>query len=116
MHGELPGLTDVAGGVLEAHVGIVLDADGDDRRIMSQDVEETEGAGIRLTIFADGCHERNRTGNDSADQDLVAFTLGQFGEVEMGMAKGGIDHVRPRLQCGGFQAGCGATGSRIRPW
>ena len=44
--GELLGHPDVVAGVLEAHVGLVLDADGDDRRVSGQGIEETERGGV----------------------------------------------------------------------
>ena len=116
MHGEFTGLADVAGRILEAHVGVIFHADRNDCRIMGQHIEEAERPGIGATVSVDGCYKRDRARDNGADQDLVALALGEPGEIEMGVRSGRIGHLRPRQQCGGFQAECGATGFRTRPW
>lgn len=112
MDRELASLTDIAGGILEAHIGIVLDTDRDDRRIVGQDVEEAERASIRLAILAHCRHQRNRARDHGSDQELVTLPLIELGEIKMGV----VGHIRPRQQCGAFQAECGGRGSQTHPW
>ena len=50
---EFLGHPDIVGGVLEPHVGMVLDPDRHDGGIGRQHVEEAEGRRVRLAVFVD---------------------------------------------------------------
>ncbi|CVI24266.1 exported hypothetical protein [Agrobacterium fabacearum CFBP 5771] len=110
--GEFSCLANIAGGVLKAHVGIVLDADGDDGRIMGQDIEEAERASVWYPVLAHRGYQSDWTWNDGSDQNLVTFPLIELSEIKMGV----VGHIRPRQRCGGFQGECGGRGSRTRLW
>ena len=85
MNSEFAGFPDIACGVLEPHVSIVFDADGDDGRIVGQHVEEAERTGIGIAVTIDGGDQGDRSRDDRADQQLVFLPLGELGKVEMGV-------------------------------
>ncbi len=63
---------DVAGGVLERHVGMVLDPERQDRRIGRQAVEEAEGRRIDAPFRIDRRDQRDRPRHHGPDHQLVA--------------------------------------------
>uniref|UniRef100_A0A0N4Z1I6 3,4-dihydroxy-2-butanone-4-phosphate synthase n=1 Tax=Parastrongyloides trichosuri TaxID=131310 RepID=A0A0N4Z1I6_PARTI len=87
MDGELAGFPHIARSILESHVGIVLDADGNDGGIVRQYVEEAEWAGIGIAITIDRGDQSDRARDDGADQQLVFLPLdGNPMGIERGMA------------------------------
>jgi hypothetical protein len=55
-------------GVFEPHVGMIFDADRNDRRVGRKAIEKAEWSGIGPSPFIDRRHERDRARNYRSDQ------------------------------------------------
>jgi hypothetical protein len=79
---ELAGDMDVARGVLGRSVGVVLQAQHDQRRVLGEHVEERERRGVDDAVRAQRGDERDRARHDEAAQQLVALARLEIGELQ----------------------------------
>lgn len=84
MHNELAGAMDVARGVLGGAVGLVLQPEHNQRRILGKNVEETEWSSVDGAIRIKRRHQRNRARHHNPTEQLVAVVRAEIVEQDSG--------------------------------